>query len=64
MAGATVPGYHAFWTKKRTSLQAEFKEMVKQYPETEQYYRKLFKIICVIENVASFTPAIIGESAE
>jgi hypothetical protein len=38
--------------------------MAKQYPETEQYYRKLFKIYCDIEDVASFTPATIGESAE
>jgi hypothetical protein len=64
MVGATVPGYHAFWTEKQTSLQAEFKQMAKQYPETEHYYRKLFKIYCDIEDVASFTPATIGESAE
>jgi hypothetical protein len=48
MAGASVPGYHAFWTEKRTSLQAELNEVAKQYPETEQYYRKLFKIYCNI----------------
>jgi hypothetical protein len=60
MAGASVPRYHAFWTEKQISLQAEFK-MAKQYPETEQYYRKLFKIYCDFEDVASFTPATIGE---
>jgi hypothetical protein len=58
--GAWIP---CIWKEKRTSLQAEFKQMAKQYPETEQYYRKLFKIYCDIEEVASFTPAKIGESA-
>jgi hypothetical protein len=38
--------------------------MVKQYPEVHQHYRRLFKIICDIEDVSSFTPAAIGESAE
>jgi hypothetical protein len=30
----------------------------------DQQYRRLFKIICDIEDVASYTPAAIGESAE
>ncbi|XP_023725873.1 uncharacterized protein LOC111874531 [Cryptotermes secundus] len=64
MAGASVPGYHAFWTEKRASLQAECKENVKQYPAADEHYRRLFKIICDIEDVASFTPATIGESVE
>ena len=34
-AGASVPGYHAFWAERRASLQAEYKEMVKQYHEAE-----------------------------
>ena len=35
--------------------------MVKEYPEAEPHYRKLFKIICDIEDVDRFTPAAIGE---
>jgi hypothetical protein len=64
MAGVPVPGYQAFWAKNRATLQAEYKEIKKQYPEAETQYRRLFDILCDIEDVASFTPAAVGESAE
>lgn len=64
MAGVPVPGYQAFWAEKRAALQAEFKEIVQQYPEAETQYRRLFDILCSIEDVAGFTTTAIGESAE
>jgi hypothetical protein len=64
MAGVPVPGYQAFWAENRASLQAEYKEIKKQYPDAETQYRRLFNILCDIEDVASFTPAAVGESAE
>ena len=64
MAGSSVPAYHAFWRERRASLQAEYKDNIKQYPEADDHYRRLFKSICDIEDLASFTPATIGESVE
>jgi hypothetical protein len=64
MAGVPVPGYQAFWAKNRATLQAEYKEIKKQYPDAETQYRRLFDILCDIEDVASFTPAAVRESAE
>ncbi|XP_033606293.1 uncharacterized protein LOC111861621 isoform X2 [Cryptotermes secundus] len=64
MAGVPVPGYQAFWAGKRAALQAEFKEIIMQYPDAKIKYKRLFDILCSIEDVAGFTTAAIGESAE
>jgi hypothetical protein len=64
MAGVPVPVYQAFWAERRASLQAEYKAIVKQYPKADRQYRHLLDILCDIEDVASFTPAAVGESAE
>jgi hypothetical protein len=39
MADIPVPGYQAFWTKKRKTLKAEFGKLVEQYPEAEPQMR-------------------------
>jgi hypothetical protein len=59
MAAAPVPGYQAFWAEKRASLQAEYKTLI-GYTR----YRQLFKVLCNIEDVAGYTPAVVWESAE
>jgi hypothetical protein len=64
MAGFPVLGYQAFWAEDRASLQAEYEEIKKQYPDAETQYRRLFDILCDMEDVASFTPAAVGESAK
>jgi hypothetical protein len=64
MAGVPVPENQAFWAENRASLQDQYKEIKEQYPDAETQYRRLFDILCDIEDVASFTPAAVGESAE
>jgi hypothetical protein len=60
MAAVPLPGYQAFWTDKRASLQAEYKTLKENYPEADTQYRQLFKVLCDIEVVASYTPAVVG----
>jgi hypothetical protein len=38
--------------------------LIKQYPDADVQYRQLFKILRDIEDVAGYTPAAVGESAE
>jgi hypothetical protein len=64
MAAAPVPGYQAFWAEKRASLQAEYKNLIGNYPDADTQYRQPFKVLCNIEDVAGYTPAVVGESAE
>jgi hypothetical protein len=64
MAVAPVPGYQAFWAEKRASLQVEYKTLIGNYLDADTQYRQLFKMLCNIEDVAGYTPAVVGESAE
>jgi hypothetical protein len=64
MAAVPVPAYQAFWTDKRASLQAEYKTLKGNYPEADTQYRQLLKVLCNIEDVASYTPAVVGETPE
>jgi hypothetical protein len=64
MAAAPVPGYQAFWAAKCASLQAEYKTLIENYPDADTQYWQLFKVLCNVEEVASYTPAVIGENAE
>jgi hypothetical protein len=59
IAGVPVPGYQAFCAENRASLQADYKEIKKQYLDAETQYRRLFGILCDIEDVACFTPAAV-----
>jgi hypothetical protein len=63
MAEDPVPGHQAFWAKKRASLQSEYPAFIEKYPDSDTQYRQLFKVLCTIEDVAGYTPAV-GESAE
>jgi hypothetical protein len=64
MAAAPVPGYQAFWAEKRASLQAEYETLIENYPDADTQYRQLFKVLCKIEEVAGYAPAVVGESAD
>jgi hypothetical protein len=64
MAAAPVPQYQAFWAEKRASLQAEYKTLIENHPDVDTQYRQLFEVLCNIEEVAGYTPAVVGESAE
>jgi hypothetical protein len=45
-------------------LQSEYPAFIEKYPDTDTQYRQLFKVLCTIEDVASYTPTTVGESAE
>jgi hypothetical protein len=62
MVAAPVPGYQAFWAKRRSSLQSEYQVLVKQYPDADTEYRLLYETLCDIEDLSRYTPAAIGES--
>jgi hypothetical protein len=64
MTAFPMPGYQAFWTEKRASLEAEYKTLIGKHPDADTQYRQLYKAICAIEDVAGFMPAVVGESAE
>jgi hypothetical protein len=38
--------------------------MIGNYPDADTQYRQLFRVLCDIEDVAGYTPAVFGESAE
>jgi hypothetical protein len=63
-AGVPVPGYQEFCAEKRASLQTEYQVLVRQYPDVDTQYGRLYKILCDIEDVAGYTPNVVGNSAE
>jgi hypothetical protein len=64
MAAVPVPGYQAFCADKSASLEAEYKTLIGKYLDAVTQHRQLYKSLCVIEDVAGFMPAVVGESAE
>jgi hypothetical protein len=64
MAKASTPGYQAFWTNKRAALQSVYQAQKDQTPDEDAQYRQLLKVLCEIEDTASFTPGTVGESPE
>jgi hypothetical protein len=64
MAEDPVPGHHAFWAKKRASLQSEYPAFIEKYPDADTQYRKLLEVLCTVEDVAGCTPTAVRESAE
>lgn len=38
--------------------------LIRQYSVAEIQYRKLVKVLCDIKDVAGYTPAVVGETAE
>jgi hypothetical protein len=64
MTAAPVLGYQAFWANKRASLEAEYKTLIGKYPDADTQYQQLYGALCALEDVAGYTPAAVGESAE
>jgi hypothetical protein len=64
MAAVLVPGYQAFWADKRASLEADYNTLIGKYPDADTQYGQLYSTLCTIEDVAGYTPAVVGESAE
>jgi hypothetical protein len=64
MAGVPVPAYEQFWTDQRSSLKAEYSEIVGRHPDAAVAIQQVFQVLCDIEDLASFTPASVGESGK
>jgi hypothetical protein len=64
MAGIPVPAYQQFWTEKRSALKTEYNDIVSTDPDAGAPIHQLFRVLCDIEDVASFTPSSVGESEE
>jgi hypothetical protein len=62
MADIPVPGYLAFWTDKRKALKSEYQKLWSQSPDADAQLKQLFKVLCDIEGVAGYTPALVGDS--
>jgi hypothetical protein len=64
MAGVTVLAYHQFWTDRRSSLKSEYKAIISTYPNASSSMQQLLKSMSDVEDLASYTPASVGESKE
>jgi hypothetical protein len=64
MAGVPTPAYHNFWTDKRSSLKTELIEIIGTHPDAAAPMQQLYQVSCQIEDLASYTPASVGESEE
>jgi hypothetical protein len=68
MAGVPVPAYQQFQTDKRSSLKTEYKAIINTHPDAAPSMQQLFKVLCAIEDLASYTlvesEATIISSAE
>jgi hypothetical protein len=45
-------------------LEAEYNALIEKYPDADTQYRQLYSALCTTEDVAGYTPAVVGESAE
>jgi hypothetical protein len=49
---------------KRTSLKTEYNSLVGTHPDAAASIQQLLKVLCSIEDLASCTPALVGENEE
>jgi hypothetical protein len=64
MAYIPVPGYQAFWMDTCMKLNSEYQQLIVQFPEANAQLKQLFKVIIDIEEMARYTPALVGESEQ
>jgi hypothetical protein len=64
MVDVPVPGYQAFWANERTTLKSEYQRQIGQFPDAHAQLRQLFQVLCDIEDVAGYPPALVGESEQ
>jgi hypothetical protein len=64
MADIPEPRYQAFWTTESKFIKGEFQRLVGQHLDAEEQLRKLYKILCDIEDVEGYTPASVGENEQ
>jgi hypothetical protein len=49
---------------KRSSLKKQFQSIEEKYPDATPAIKPLFKVLCNIEDLVGFTPALLGQSGE
>jgi hypothetical protein len=64
MAGVPVPAYQQLWTEQRSTLKTEYSAIVDKHQDAAASMQQLYKVLCDIVDLASFTPAPVGESGE
>jgi hypothetical protein len=64
MACVPVPAYQQFWADKRLSLQNEYKGLVSKNSDAAASIKQLLKVLCDLEDLASYTPLSVGQSEE
>jgi hypothetical protein len=62
MAGVPVLAYQQFWMDKRTSLKTEYISLYGTHSDAAASIQQLLKVLCSISDLASCTPASVGES--
>jgi hypothetical protein len=63
-AGVPVPTYQQFWADKRSAIKTKYRDIVSTHSDAAASMHQLFKVLCDIEDFASFTPSSVGESRE
>jgi hypothetical protein len=64
MVDVPVLAYQRFWMDKRSSLKTEYNSIEGMHPNDAASIQQLLKVLCSIEDLASCTPASVGESEE
>jgi hypothetical protein len=64
MAAVPVPGFQKLWTDTQTKLKSEYHALVAKYPDADSLMKQVFKVVCDIENLAGYMPALAGDSRE
>jgi hypothetical protein len=64
MADITVPRYQAFWMDTCKKLKSEYQQLIGQFPDADAQLKQHFKVICDMEEMARYTPALVGESEQ
>jgi hypothetical protein len=56
--------YQQFWIDKRSSLKTESSKLIDIHPDAAARMKQLFKVLCQIEDLATYTPSSVGECDE
>jgi hypothetical protein len=64
MADVPMPRYQKFWTDRQAKLKFEYWKYVGKYPDADSLMKQVHNVLCDIEDLVQYTPALLGESTE
>jgi hypothetical protein len=64
MEDVPVPGFQKFWADKQSALKAEYPALINKYPDSHALIKQVFKVLRDIEDLAGYTPPVVGESSD